>query len=101
MLSSRAKRFHLPLCFLLCLLISWAVWVPQALTKLSDPEAPIAGSSPANLLAVWAPALSAVLLLRLMKGRVGPRMLFTRCAIGESESNGGSSSFSTPPPSGS
>ncbi len=75
MLSSHVKRLHLPLFFLLCLLISWAVWVPQALTRLSDPEAPIAGSSPANLLAVWAPAISAVLLLRLMQGRAGPRML--------------------------
>jgi len=76
MLSNYVKRFQLPLFFLLCLIISWAIWIPQAITKLSDPQAPIAGSSPLNMLAVWAPALSAILLSRMMKGKAGPQALF-------------------------
>ena len=76
MLSNYVKRFQLPLFFLLCLIISWAIWIPQAITKLSDPQAPIAGSSPLNMLAVWAPALSAILLSRMMEGKAGPQALF-------------------------
>jgi len=76
MLSNNVKRFQLPLFFLLCLIISWAIWIPQAITKLSDPQAPIAGSSPLNILAVWAPALSAILLSRMKEGKAGPQALF-------------------------
>lgn len=76
MLSNYVKRFQLPLFFLLCLIISWAIWIPQAITKLSDPQAPIAGSSPLNMLAVWAPALSAILLSRMMEGKAGLQALF-------------------------
>ena len=76
MLSNYVKRFQLPLFFLLCLIISWAIWIPQAITKLSDPQTPIAGGSPLNILAVWAPALSAILLLRMLKGKGGPQTLF-------------------------
>jgi hypothetical protein len=38
MLSNYVKRFQLPLFFLLCLIISWAIWIPQAIAKLSDPQ---------------------------------------------------------------
>ncbi len=76
MLSNYVKRFQLPLFFLLCLIISWAVWIPQAVTKLSNPQTPFAGGSPLNMLAVWAPALSAILLLRMLKGKGGPQTLF-------------------------
>jgi membrane protease YdiL (CAAX protease family) len=76
MLSDRVKRIQLPLFFLLCLVISWAVWIPQAVTRLNDPQAPIAGGSPLNVLAVWAPALSAILLSRVMEGRAGLHAVF-------------------------
>ncbi len=76
MLSSYAKRFHISLFFLLCLIISWAIWIPQAIAKLSNPQAPIAGGSPLNILAVWAPALSAILLARVMEGKAGLQALF-------------------------
>jgi len=76
MVSNYVKRFQLPLFFILCLIISWAIWVPLAITALSDPQAPIAGGSPLNLLAVWAPALSAILLSRVTEGKTGPQALF-------------------------
>lgn len=75
-MSNTFKRFYLPLFFLLCLIISWAIWVPQALTRLSDPQTPFAGESPWNLLAVWAPGLSAILVSRVMAGKAGPGALF-------------------------
>jgi membrane protease YdiL (CAAX protease family) len=75
-MSNTFKRFHLPLFFLLCLIISWAIWVPQALARLSDPQTPFAGGSPWNLLAVWAPGLSAILVSRVMAGKAGPGALF-------------------------
>jgi len=76
MLSDYVRRFRLPLFFLLCLVIAWAVWIPQAVTKLANPQAPIAGGSPLNLLAVWAPGLSAILLSRAEEGRAGLQALF-------------------------
>lgn len=75
-MSNTVKRLCLPLFFLLCLIISWAIWVPQALARLGDPETPFAGGSPWNLLAVWAPGLSAILLSRVMAGKAGPGALF-------------------------
>jgi membrane protease YdiL (CAAX protease family) len=76
MLSDFVKRFQLPLFFALCLVIAWAIWIPQAVTKLSAPQTPFAGGSPLNLLAVWAPALSAILLSRLKDGKAGQQALF-------------------------
>lgn len=78
MLSHSVKRFQLPLFFLLCLVISWTVWIPQAVTRLSNTQTPVAGGSPLNMLAVWAPALSAILLSRVMDGKAGLRALFHR-----------------------
>jgi membrane protease YdiL (CAAX protease family) len=75
MLSDYVRRFQLPLFFLLCLIISWAVWIPQAVTKLSNPQTPFAGGSPLNMLAVWAPALSAILLSRVTEGKAGLQAL--------------------------
>lgn len=75
MLSNQVKRFHLHLFLFLSLIISWAIWIPQAITKLSNPHAPIAGSSPLNILAVWAPALSAILLSRVIEGKAALQVL--------------------------
>jgi len=59
----------MPLFFLLCLTISWAIWIPQAVAKLTESQKVIAGGAPINMLAVWAPALSAIVLLRITEGR--------------------------------
>lgn len=75
MLSIHVKRFRLPLFFCLSLVISWAIWIPQAITRLSNPDAPIAGSSPLNVVAVWAPALLAILLSRVIDGRAALKLL--------------------------
>ena len=75
MQSAIIKRAQLPLFFLLCLIISWIVWIPQALTKLNSTETHATGGSPLNILAVWAPAISAILLSRLVEGKSGPQML--------------------------
>lgn len=75
MLSSQVKRFHLPLFLLLTLIISWAIWIPQAVAKLGNPDAPIASGSPLNMLAVWAPALSAILLSRMIEGKAALQVI--------------------------
>lgn len=75
MLTNSIKRFPLPLFFLLCLVISWAIWIPQAITKINNPDTPIGGGSPVNMLAVWAPALSAILLAVVINGKAGLRAL--------------------------
>ncbi len=66
----------LALFFLMSLVISWAVWIPQAIAQLSNPQSSVAGSSPLNILAVWAPALSAILLSRVTEGKSGLQALF-------------------------
>lgn len=76
MLTNYRKRVRLPLFFVLCLIISWAIWIPQAIAKLSDPRAATASSSPLNVLAVWAPALSAILLSCMRGGKAGLQSLF-------------------------
>jgi uncharacterized protein len=76
MLSDFIKRFRLSLFFLMCLVIAWSVWIPQAITQLSNTQSSVAGSSPLNMLAVWAPALSSILLLRVTEGKSGPTTLF-------------------------
>ena len=58
------------------MVITWSIWIPQAITQLSNTQSPVAGSSPWNILAVWAPALSAILLLRITEGKSGSAALF-------------------------
>jgi membrane protease YdiL (CAAX protease family) len=70
------KRAQLPLFFLLCLIISWIVWIPQALARLCGTQTPFTRDSPLNLLAVWAPAVSAILLSRAMEGKTETQALF-------------------------
>jgi len=76
MLSDFIQRFRLSLFFLMCLVIAWSVWVPQAIAQLRNSQSTVAGSSPWNMLAVWAPALSSILLLRVTEGKSGPTTLF-------------------------
>jgi len=76
MLSDFLKRFRLSLFFIMCLVIAWSIWIPQAITQLSNTQSSVAGSSPWNIPAVWAPALSAILLLRITEGKSGSAALF-------------------------
>ena len=76
MLSDNLNRCQLPLFFLFSLIISWAVWVPQAVVKMSNPAAAAATGSPMNVLAVWGPGLSAIILSLLIAGKAGFRWLF-------------------------
>jgi membrane protease YdiL (CAAX protease family) len=74
--SKDGKSYQLPLFFLLCLVIAWSIWIPQAINKLRAPQEPFASSSPINLIAVWAPALSALFLSQLKGGKAGLQALF-------------------------
>lgn len=65
-----------PLFFALALAISWAIWVPMAVQKLSGKDAPV--GSPLNALAVWAPALAAVLTLLVSREKGGVDRLFSQ-----------------------
>ena len=66
----------MPLFFILCLIISWAVWIPEAVATLSNHEAALAGGGLLDALAVWGPGLSAILLSFLIAGKIGLQELF-------------------------
>jgi membrane protease YdiL (CAAX protease family) len=74
--SNNLKRVQLPLFFLFSLIISWAIWIPLAAIKMSNPAAVAATGSPVNILAVWGPGLSAMILSLLIAGKAGLRTLF-------------------------
>jgi membrane protease YdiL (CAAX protease family) len=74
-LSNYVKRFQLPLFFLLSLIISWAVWIPEAAATLGNRDV-VAGGGPLDALAVWGPGLAAILLSLLTAGKAGSRALF-------------------------
>ncbi|MFO7891997.1 MAG: type II CAAX endopeptidase family protein [bacterium] len=76
MQSNFITRFQLPIFFISCLIISWVVWIPQAITILNSQETTPAGSSPLNVLAVWAPGIVALILSRIISGKSGPNKLF-------------------------
>ena len=75
-LSEYLKRSPLPLFFLLSLIISWAIWVPQAAVTLGITESAIPPESPLMLLSVWGPGLAAIIVALLMAGKAGLRKLF-------------------------
>jgi membrane protease YdiL (CAAX protease family) len=64
------KRFRLPLFFLLCLVISWPIWIAKAVAFLDSGKVVLTGG-PLDALAVWAPGLAAILLSLLAGGRPG------------------------------
>lgn len=71
-----SRRFGVPLFFALALAISWSVWVPMAMQKLAGKPAPT--GFPLNALAVWAPALAAVLTLLVSREKGGVDRLFSQ-----------------------
>ncbi len=73
---ARPKAFHTILFFLICFVISWAVWVPMALGELGIIPSTIASDSPLNLIAVWGPGLAAILVAVFTAGKAGLRQLF-------------------------
>ncbi|MGC1121400.1 MAG: type II CAAX endopeptidase family protein [Candidatus Methanofastidiosia archaeon] len=77
MLLNCVKRFQVPLFFALSLVISWSIWIPEALTTLSNREAAFGGSGLLDVLAVWGPGLSGILLSFLVVGKIGVRALFS------------------------
>lgn len=70
------KRFQLPLFFLLSLIISWVIWVPQAAVTLGITESAISPESPLMLLSVWGPGLAAIIVTLLIAGKAGLHKLF-------------------------
>ena len=70
------KRLQLPLFFLLAFIISWAIWIPQAVTTLGIYKSAISIESPLNLIAVWGPGLAAIILSVLAKSKEGVKKLF-------------------------
>lgn len=73
---AKSSLLRLTLFFALTLAISWSVWVPMAVQKMTGKEAPT--GSPLNALAVWAPALAAVIALLVTKEREGVDRLFAQ-----------------------
>lgn len=75
MLADRPRRLDLPLFFLLCLALSWAIWLPRAIATLGGGK-PTAGGNPLDALAVWSPGIVAALLSRLLGGKAGSAALW-------------------------
>lgn len=71
-----SRTLRLVLFFTLVLAISWSVWVPMAAQKLAGKPAPT--GSPLNALAVWAPALAAVLAYLFSGEKGGVDRLFSQ-----------------------
>ena len=70
------KRLQLPLFFLISFIISWAIWIPQAITTLGICKSAISVESPLNLIAVWGPGLAAIILSVLAESKGGIKKLF-------------------------
>jgi len=75
-LSEYLKRSPFLLFFLLSLVISWAIWVPQAAVTLGIAESAIPPESPLMLLSVWGPGLAAIIVTLVMAGKAGLHKLF-------------------------
>ena len=69
-------RFRLPLFFVLAFILSWSIWLPMAVQKLAGQPAPV--GSPLNALAVWAPALAAIIVSLLTGGKPAVDTLFVQ-----------------------
>ncbi len=70
------NRYRVAVFFALALAISWVVWVPMAVQKISGKDAPV--GSPLNALAVWAPALAAIIVSLLTGGKPAVDALFAQ-----------------------
>jgi membrane protease YdiL (CAAX protease family) len=78
MSSSSERLLRVWLFLFLCLIVAWSIWVPQALKSLRYPKTAMSGTGPADVLAVWAPALLAILMARVTEGRAGLTALISQ-----------------------
>lgn len=69
-------RHRLAVFFALALAISWSVWAPMAVRTMSGRAAPV--GSPLNALAVWSPAIAAVIALLVAREKGGIDRLFAK-----------------------
>ena len=75
-LSNWINRYQILLFFLLTLMISWAIWIPAAIIKLSGETTMLAPEGLVGGLARWSPGLIAILLSFLISGKTGIGRLF-------------------------
>lgn len=75
MQPNQSQKIDLIFYIFACLFISWSIWIPQALKTLgfSIPAPTI--DSPLNLIAVWGPGLSSILVVFITQKRQGLRKL--------------------------
>jgi membrane protease YdiL (CAAX protease family) len=74
------KRYSPVAFFLLVFAITWALWLPAAMTKLQGGTSLLGPDSPVGQLARWSPGLAAILLSAMLAGVQGVRKLF--CPLG-------------------
>jgi len=70
------KRNFLPLFFILTFAITWAMWIPATLTKLSGGASTLGPDNPVGQLGRWAPGIAAIILAAIITGRQGIGTLF-------------------------
>ena len=69
------KRYSLPVFFVLTFILTWALWLPAALTKLNGGESAL-GPDGIGQFARWSSGLVAIVLAGLLAGRQGIGDLF-------------------------
>lgn len=81
-MRAEKKRSQLITFFLLTFLLTWAMWIPATLTKLSGGASALGPDHPLGQLGRWAPGIVAILLTGLMAGRQGLGELYRPPKIG-------------------
>jgi len=67
--TALATRLRLPLFFLLTLVLSWSAWIPAAVAAVQGQQSILAPTGLLGGLARWTPALVAVLVVALARGK--------------------------------
>ncbi len=70
------KKNSLPIFFILTFAITWAMWIPATLTKLSGGASILGPDNPLGQFGRWAPGLVAIILTAVIAGKQGIGTLF-------------------------
>ena len=70
------KRNALPIFFILAFALTWAIWIPATLTKLSGGGSILGPDNPVGQFGRWAPGIAAVILTAIIAGKQGVGTLF-------------------------
>ena len=70
------KRNLLPIFFILTFTLTWAMWVPATLNKLTGGASILGPDNPIGQIGRWAPGIAAIILTAIIAGKQGVGALF-------------------------